>query len=76
MIRSTDKAARLLCINEYLNTGKNINLQSLADDFGVSKRTIQRDMDEIKAFYANEIVREGKYRNVYFDKRTNSYRLD
>ncbi|WP_022769169.1 MULTISPECIES: HTH domain-containing protein [unclassified Butyrivibrio] len=75
MPKSTEKAARLLCINEYLRSGKQINLQSLATEFRVSKRTIQRDLDDIKAFYANQIVRDESYKSVYFDNKTNTYRL-
>lgn len=75
MPKSTEKAARLLCINEYLRSGKQINLQSLANEFQVSKRTIQRDLDDIKAFYANQIVRDESYKSVYFDNKTNTYRL-
>ena len=76
MKESTDKSTRILCINKYLISGKKINLQSLADNFKVSKRTIQRDLDEIKAFYADEIVRDGDYKTVFYDKGTNRYRLD
>ncbi len=75
MKHSTSKASRLLTINEYLNTGKKINLKSLASDFNVSKRTIQRDLDDIKTFYADGIVRDGAYKDVYYDKDFCGYKL-
>ena len=75
MGKPTDKTARILCINEYLKEGKDINLQLLADRFNVSKRTIQRDIADIKTYYADEIVRDGEYKNVHYDVQAKSYRL-
>lgn len=39
-------ATRLGIILNKLNSGEQLNIDELADEFGVSKRTIQRDMNE------------------------------
>ncbi|MDD3925235.1 MAG: YafY family protein [bacterium] len=39
---------RIFTINRYLSSGRCVRLQELADDFGVSARTIQRDMAQLR----------------------------
>ena len=74
-VKQVDTPTRVLTINEYLNKGKNFNLDSLSKMFNVSKRTIQRDMDELKLFYADKLTTDGTYRYIYYDHSNHAYRL-
>ncbi len=45
-----NKAFRLLNIYERLNKGEGINKESLSAEFGVSQKTVQRDIDDLRAY--------------------------
>ncbi len=72
---SVDKHLRILHINALLNSGRIVNPQILAVNFHVSKRTILRDLDDIKEYYENAIVWDMDYQVVNYDKKRQSYRL-
>ncbi len=75
MDRSVDKHLRILHINALLKSGKKVNPQILAVSFRVSKRTILRDLEDIKDYYANAMVWDMDYQVVHFDKKRQSYKL-
>ena len=55
-------AERRLEILKYLCQRRHATMQELAEEFGVSVRTIQRDIYEIEAtFHAPIVVKSGKY---------------
>lgn len=72
---STKKPERLLWIHENLQYGKTININNAALEFNVSTRTIQRDLNDIRYYYANEITKNGNYRSVEFDYVRGGYIL-
>lgn len=47
-----DKGFRLLNLYERLNKGETVSKETLANDFGVSQKTIQRDIDDLRAYLA------------------------
>ena len=47
-----NKGFRLLNIYERLNKGETVSKETLASDFGVSAKTIQRDIDDLRAYLA------------------------
>lgn len=57
------KTERVLSISRRVAAGEVINKAAEAARFGVNERSIQRDLDDIRAFYANEpeLNRELKY---------------
>jgi predicted DNA-binding transcriptional regulator YafY len=68
-----NKGFRLLSIYERLNKGEAIEKAQLADSFGVTQKTIQRDIDDLRAYLAethmteNEVaIKYDKTRNVYY----------
>lgn len=69
-----NKGFRLLNINERLNKGEVISKAQLAQEYGVTEKTIQRDIDDLRAYmeekYFNEIEVAIKY-----DKRKKGYYL-
>ena len=76
MRRTVDKAYRMLMIYQMLNDKQVVNLDHLANKFSVSKRTVQRDINEIKAFYADEVLWNGNYSEVQYDRDLDGYRID
>jgi predicted DNA-binding transcriptional regulator YafY len=68
-----NKGFRLLSIYERLNKGEAIEKAQLADFFGVTQKTIQRDIDDLRAYLAethmteNEVaIKYDKTRSVYY----------
>ena len=57
------KAGRVLSIYERLMCGKVIVKRVEADRFGVNDRTIQRDLDDIRAHFAEED--RGQFELIY-----------
>lgn len=49
---SGNKGFRLLSIYERLNKGEMLNKAKLAEMFGVGVKTIQRDIDDLRAYLA------------------------
>ena len=54
------KSFRLLNMYERLNKGEVLNKNELAINFGVTNKTIQRDIDDLRA-YISENCFEGKW---------------
>ena len=69
------KMMRVLLIRDSLEKGDSVNLQSLATGFNVSKRTVQRDMDDVKAYYANKMLWDNEYKYVFYDAKNNEFKL-
>lgn len=68
-----NKGFRLLSIYERLNKGEAIEKAQLAESFGVTQKTIQRDIDDLRAYLVethmaeNEVaIKYDKVRNVYY----------
>ena len=68
-----NKGFRLLSIYERLIKGEAIAKAQLADSFGVTQKTIQRDIDDLRAYLAethmaeNDIaIKYDRVRNVYY----------
>lgn len=69
------KYDRILSLYTKLDNGELINKITEADRFGVSERTIQRDIDDIRAFFDNNSVNVGLGKKVVYDKKQNGYIL-
>lgn len=69
------KYDRILSIYAILNTGQFINKADTASEFGVTERTIQRDIDDIRAFYCNNTLDIGCGKTIIFDRTHQGYRL-
>lgn len=71
---SSNKGFRLLNIYERLNKGERIKKEQLAADFGVSAKTIQRDIDDLRVYIAETHFAESEI-TIRYDKPSNSYYL-
>lgn len=69
-----NKGFRLLSIYERLNKGELVDKIFLANSFGVTSKTIQRDIDDLRAYLAETHFDEGEV-SIRYDKSKNGYYL-
>lgn len=70
------KAERILSIYTKLIQGKIVNKGKESARYGVSTRTIQRDITDIQAYLQNQNSETGEIQEVIYDKRRNGYHLE
>lgn len=70
----TNKGFRLLNIYERLNKDEYINKDNLAIKFNISKKTIQRDIEDLRAYIAETHFDEFET-SIKYSKSKNSYYL-
>ena len=70
-----DKAERILTIYTKLKQRKIIYKDALIEKYGVSARTVQRDITDIQEFLQSQFMEEGNIQEIVFDKRAGGYRL-
>lgn len=71
---SDGKSFRLLSIYEKLLKGGEINKKSLADEFGVSPKSIQRDIEDLRAYIAEKHYSDIDS-TIEYDRQKNCYKL-
>ncbi len=71
-----DKAERILSVYSRLRKGKVVNKSEEAERFGVSLRTIQRDIADIQKFLQEQEYETGEIQEIIFDRLKNGYRLE
>lgn len=71
---SGNKAFRLLNIYERLNKGERVKKELLASDFGVSFKTVQRDIEDLRAYLAETHFSETEV-SIKYDRAHNCYYL-
>ncbi len=69
-----NKGFRLLSIYERLNKGEVLSKQELATSYGVGEKTVQRDIDDLRAYLADEHQFESEVALKY-DRRKQGYYL-
>ncbi len=65
------KSSRMLAIYDALLRGKHLTKEALAERFGVTPRSIQRDMDDLRFFLAEQ----GLPQELLYDRREHAYRM-
>ena len=70
------KVDRILDIYTRLLSGKKVNLTEIAYEYGVSERSVQRDINDIRNFYDNEASSDGYENNVKYISEKKSYILE
>ena len=71
-----NKRERLLYLYAQLTNGLTVNKKELAVHFGVSERSIQRDIEMIRDFVERESLEAGSLNHLVYDHRENGYRLE
>ena len=69
------KNYRILDMYQRLCSGKCLNKQEEAKQFGVDERSIQRDIDDIRAFLMEQTDNSGDSRQVVYDRSRKGYVL-
>lgn len=75
MTADTLKTTRVLELYQAFLSGRLINKQEAAEQYHVNARSIQRDIDSIRDFLAEQCAKEGIVRRIEYDKKENGYRL-
>ena len=70
-----DKGTRLLYIYDCLREGKNVKVNDFVRDFNISSRSVHRDINEIREYYADRMCWGGDYKSVVYDYNSKSYKL-
>jgi len=69
-----DKSFRLLNIYEMLSRGRVLSKDELALKYNVSKKTIQRDIDELRSYFEKQYLIDSDVRIIY-SREENGYKL-
>lgn len=69
------KYDRILSLYEKLNIGDIVIKNEEANRFGVSERTIQRDIDDIRAFFDNNSLNVRLDKNIFYERASGGYVL-
>ena len=72
---SSSKTKRILEIQDRLKAGEVLNKQQLAKEYGVDPRSIQRDIDEIRAFYADRVSSGNGITEISYDREKKGFKL-
>lgn len=70
----SNKSFRLLNIYEKLNRGDNVTKSQLANEFGVTPKTIQRDIGELKIYLA-ETYKDELDKEIIYEIKEGHYKL-
>lgn len=71
----SDKIERILEIYTKLLNGNHISKEDGAKYFGVNDRSIQRDIDDIRAFLSKGLIKEGFTDTVAYDHKEKKYHM-
>lgn len=69
------KHDRILEMHSRLMSGEIIRKPDLAEEYGVNPRSIQRDIDSIRDFYANRTVKDGEITEIKYDRTVKGFRM-
>lgn len=70
------KTERMLTIYQKLCDGELVNKQEIAALFQVNARSVQRDIDDLRAYFANGSSDTGICPSILYDRRRKGYVLD
>jgi predicted DNA-binding transcriptional regulator YafY len=70
------KHSRILHLYTRLIEGDVINKRDEAERYGVNERSIQRDLDDLRAFFEEETCDGRDEKNLIYDRRLGGYRVE
>ena len=65
------KSARMLAVYTRLMAGQVLNKHTLALEYGITERSVQRDMESLRCFLTEQNLPQ----DVIYDRRERGYRL-
>lgn len=69
------KNERILDLYEQLCAGRTLTKVKEALRFGIDERSVQRDIDDIRAFLAERNIAKGENRQIIYDRQQKGFRL-
>ncbi|MEG0297523.1 MAG: WYL domain-containing protein [Clostridium sp.] len=76
MISKSDiKVNRILTIYSKLVSGEIVNKKEMAQNFNVNEKTIQRDLEDIRTYFSDNIEILGT-KDIIYSRKKKGYRLD
>ncbi len=69
------KHDRILAVYNNLLEGTGLNVKTAAEHFGVSTKTIKRDIDDIRNFLSEKSMSDGSNKEVIYDRANDNYKL-
>jgi len=69
------KHDRVLEIHTRLLSGEVIHKKDLAEEYGVTPRSIQRDIDSVRDFYSNRATTVGEAAEIRYDRTAKGFRI-
>ena len=73
---AVNRGYRLLYLYQKLMQGGNLQKKELAERFGVSEKTVQRDIDDLRAYMADSMIDTARPMEIRYSKSENAYVLD
>jgi predicted DNA-binding transcriptional regulator YafY len=74
-MESNSKSNRVLELYRTFLQGKVVNKEDAAAHYGVNARSIQRDIDTIRDFLADQAAERGILQSIEYDAKEKGYRL-
>lgn len=75
MAADNTKIDRVLMIYEQLRSGKAVNKVAAAAEYGVTERSIQRDIDTLRTFFSELAARQGSSAEIVYDRARKGFIL-
>ena len=72
---NSSKHSRVLDLYNRLLSGEILNKSNLALEYGVNPRSIQRDIDDIREFFANRMISGNELTEIRYDRSAKGYKL-
>lgn len=72
-IMKMGKVKRVLTLYVRFTDGQSINICNVAKEFSVNEKSVRRDISDIRAFLADEMVESGKCMEIVYDRLRNIY---
>lgn len=70
------KLDRVLLLFEQLRSGKAVNKAEAAGEYGVTERSIQRDIDALRAFFSEQAAQRGVQMEIVYDRGQKGFVLE
>lgn len=72
----SDKVSRILEMYTKLASGSVINKMEEAQNYGVTERSIQRDIDDIRSYFQDCTAKGGRSNDIIYDRDCKGYRIE
>jgi len=75
MSKTTTKSLRILSLYDALRSGRAVGKKEMALQFGIDERSVQRDIDELRAYLAERSAQAGGRQEIVYDRQKKGFVL-